>query len=101
MVTRTKEEESTLVTFLVVSQNDGRPRGPTNIYRLAAHNQASESVQRQLLHACVPNIFMEVRDAFICVEYLMHNIDVVHAFKIAQVPTQSKRFMTCRVLAPL
>jgi hypothetical protein len=43
---------------------------------------------------------MEVRDACICVEYLMHNIDVVHAFKIAQVPTQRKRFMTCRVLAP-
>mgnify|MGYP005800637847 len=32
----------------------------------------------------------------------MHNIDVVHALKIAEVPTQSKRsFMTCRVLAPL
>ena len=44
--------------------------------------------------------FMEVRDVCICVEYLRHNIDVVHAFKIAQVPTQSKRFMTCRVLAP-
>ena len=42
---------------------------------------------------------MEVRDACICVEYLMHNIDVVHVFKIAEVPTQSKRsFMTCRVL---
>ena len=42
---------------------------------------------------------MEVRDACICVEYLMQKIDVVHAFKIAQVPTQSKRFMTCRVLS--
>ena len=31
----------------------------------------------------------------------MHNIDVVHALKIAEVPTQSKRsFMTCHVVPP-